>query len=234
MSLPITVYLSVNSYVYLVITNFENMDFNYILFAISAYLLGSIPTAVWIGKKFYGLDVREHGSKNAGATNTFRVLGKKPGKIVLAIDVLKGLVAVLLPLLVANSGNTNTIINYQLVAAICVILGHVFPIFAGFRGGKGVATALGVIFAIHPPAAGICLAIFLIVFLSFSYVSLGAIVTAISFPLIIHFVFHVTSMPLTIFSIVIGAAVVFTHKKNILRLMQGCENKMPVFKKKEA
>jgi len=228
------VYLSVNSYVYLVITNFENMDFNYILFAISAYLLGSIPTAVWIGKKFYGLDVREHGSKNAGATNTFRVLGKKPGKIVLAIDVLKGLVAVLLPLLVANSGNTNTIINYQLVAAICVILGHVFPIFAGFRGGKGVATALGVIFAIHPPAAGICLAIFLIVFLSFSYVSLGAIVTAISFPLIIHFVFHVTSMPLTIFSIVIGAAVVFTHKKNILRLMQGCENKMPVFKKKEA
>ena len=234
MSLPITVYLLVNSYVYLVITNFENMDFNYILFAISAYVLGSIPTAVWVGKKFYGLDVREHGSKNAGATNTFRVLGKKPGKIVLAIDVLKGLVAVLLPLIVSNQHDENTIINYKLVAAICVILGHVFPIFAGFRGGKGVATSLGVIFAIHPPAAGICLGIFLLVFLTFSYVSLGAIVTAISFPLVIHFVFQVSSMPLTIFSIVIGAAVVITHKKNIKRLLQGCENKMAVFKKKEA
>ena len=210
------------------------MDLNYILFAISAYLLGSIPTAVWVGKRFYGLDVREHGSKNAGATNTFRVLGKKPGKIVLAIDVLKGLIAVLLPLIVSNQHDENTIINYKLVAAVFVILGHVFPIFAGFRGGKGVATSLGVIFAIHPPAAGICLAIFLLVFLSFSYVSLGAIITAISFPLVIHFVFHVTSTPLTIFSVVIGAAVVITHKKNIVRLMQGCENKMSVFKKKEA
>ena len=209
------------------------MDFNYILFALSAYILGSIPTAVWVGKRFYGLDVREHGSKNAGATNTFRVLGKKPGKIVLAIDVLKGLFAVLLPLIVANQHDENIIINYKLVAAIGVILGHVFPLFAGFRGGKGVATSLGVIFAIHPPAAGICLGIFLLVFLTFSYVSLGAIVTAISFPLVIHFVFHVSSSPLTIFSIVISAAVVITHKKNIVRLVQGCENKMPVFKKKE-
>lgn len=208
------------------------MDFNFLIFSFTAYILGSIPTAVWLGKRFYGLDVREHGSKNAGATNTFRVLGKKPGKIVLAIDVLKGLIAVLLPLTVAYTHNENTIINYKLFAAIFVILGHVFPLFAGFRGGKGVATSLGVIFAIHPPAAGICLAIFLLVFLTFNYVSLGAIVTAISFPIVIHFVFNVSSLPLTIFSIVIGAAVVITHKKNILRLIQGSENKMYVFSKK--
>jgi glycerol-3-phosphate acyltransferase PlsY len=208
------------------------MDIYFFIFSITAYILGSIPTAVWVGKRFYGLDVREHGSKNAGATNTFRVLGKKPGKIVLAIDVLKGLIAVLLPLTVAYTHNENTIINYKLFAAIFVILGHVFPLFAGFRGGKGVATSLGVIFAIHPPAAGICLAIFLLVFLTFNYVSLGAIVTAISFPIVIHFVFNVSSLPLTIFSIVIGTAVVITHKKNILRLIQGSENKMHVFSKK--
>ncbi len=208
------------------------MDVNFFIFSITAYILGSIPTAVWVGKRFYGLDVREHGSKNAGATNTFRVLGKKPGKIVLAIDVLKGLIAVLLPLTVAYTHNENTIINYKIFAAIFVILGHVFPLFAGFRGGKGVATSLGVIFAIHPPAAGICLAIFLLVFLTFNYVSLGAIVTAISFPIVIYFVFNVTSLPLTIFSIVIGATVVITHKKNILRLIQGSENKMYVFSKK--
>ncbi len=208
------------------------MDINFLIFSITAYILGSIPTAVWVGKRFYGLDVREHGSKNAGATNTFRVLGKKPGKIVLSIDVLKGLIAVLLPITAACSQDENTIINYKLCAAVFVILGHVFPIFAGFRGGKGVATSLGVIFAIHPPAAGICLAIFLLVFLTFNYVSLGAIVTAVSFPIVIHFVFQVTSLPLTIFSIVIGIAVVITHKKNILRLIQGSENKMYVFSKK--
>ena len=207
------------------------MDINFFIFSITAYILGSIPTAVWVGKRFYGMDVREHGSKNAGATNTFRVLGKNPGKIVLAIDILKGLIAVLLPLTVAYTHDENTIINYKLFAAISVILGHVFPLFAGFRGGKGVATSLGVIFAIHPPAAGICLAIFLVVFLTFNYVSLGAIVTAISFPLVIHFVFNVSSLPLTIFSIVIGTAVVITHKKNILRLIQGSENKMYIFSK---
>lgn len=208
------------------------MDFNYFIFSIAAYILGSIPTAVWVGKRFYGLDVREHGSKNAGATNTFRVLGKKPGKIVLTIDVLKGLLAVLLPLTLVYVKDENTIINYKLFAAVFVILGHVFPLFAGFRGGKGVATSLGVIFAIHPPAAGICLAIFLLVFLTFNYVSLGAIVTAICFPLVIHFVFMVESIPLTVFSIIIGLAVVITHKKNIVRLLQGSENKMHVFSKK--
>ena len=127
---------------------------NFLVFGCVAYLLGSIPTAIWVGKRFYGLDVREHGSKNAGATNTFRVLGKKPGILVLIVDVLKGLAAVLLPqLLLDSSLEHNDLVNIKIVSAITVILGHVFPLFAGFKGGKGVATSLGVIFALHPPAA---------------------------------------------------------------------------------
>lgn len=206
---------------------------HFVIFGCLAYLFGSIPTAVWVGKRFFGLDVREHGSKNAGATNTFRVLGKKPGIVVLLVDVLKGLVAVFLPqIFLSSMVNYNELINLKIIAAIFVILGHVFPLFAGFKGGKGVATSLGVIFALHPPAAFVCLGIFLIVFLISHFVSLGAIVTAISFPLLIILVFKETSIPLMIFAIVIGLAVVITHKKNIKRLMDGCENKMYLIKKK--
>ena len=207
--------------------------FHFVIFGFLAYLFGSIPTAVWVGKRFFGLDVREHGSKNAGATNTFRVLGKKPGIVVLLVDVLKGLLAVFLPQIFLSSVvNYNELINLKIIAAIFVILGHVFPLFAGFKGGKGVATSLGVIFALHPPAAFVCLGIFLIVFLITHFVSLGAIVTAISFPLLITLAFKETSISLIVFSIVIGLAVVITHKKNIKRLIDGCENKMYLIKKK--
>jgi len=206
---------------------------NFLVFGCVAYLLGSIPTAIWVGKRFYGLDVREHGSKNAGATNTFRVLGKKPGIIVLTVDVLKGLLAVILPQLVLDSNlSHNEMMNIKIVASIMVILGHVFPLFAGFKGGKGVATSLGVIFALHPVAAFVCLGIFLAVFLAFHFVSLGAIITAISFPLLITFVFKEESISLIVFAFLIGVAVVLTHKKNIKRLIDGCENKMYLIKKK--
>ena len=206
---------------------------HFVIFGCLAYVFGSIPTAVWVGKRFFGLDVREHGSKNAGATNTFRVLGKKPGIIVLLVDVLKGLLAVFLPqMFLSTVINYNELINLKIIAAIFVILGHVFPLFAGFKGGKGVATSLGVIFALHPPAAFICLGIFFIVFLISHFVSLGAIITAISFPLIIIYVFKETSLSLIVFAIVIGIAVVVTHKKNIKRLIDGCENKMYLIKKK--
>ncbi|NDF61178.1 MAG: glycerol-3-phosphate 1-O-acyltransferase, partial [Crocinitomicaceae bacterium] len=163
---------------------------DWLIIGVVGYLLGSIPTAVWVGKRFYGVDVREHGSKNAGATNTFRVLGKKPGKIVLIIDVLKGLLAVLTPQLMYPELSYESIIQLKIIAAITVILGHVFPLFAGFKGGKGVATALGVIIAIHPLAACICLGIFLAVFLTFNYVSLGAIITSVFFPIVLIFVFQ--------------------------------------------
>jgi len=206
---------------------------NFLVFGCVAYLLGSIPTAIWVGKRFYGLDVREHGSKNAGATNTFRVLGKKPGIIVLTVDVLKGLLAVILPQLVLDSNlSHNEMMNIKIVASIMVILGHVFPLFAGFKGGKGVATSLGVIFALQPVAAFVCLGIFLAVFLAFHFVSLGAIITAISFPLLITFVFKEESISLIVFAFLIGVAVVLTHKKNIKRLIDGCENKMYLIKKK--
>ena len=206
------------------------MDF--ILFGLIAYLLGSIPTSVWVGKSYYGIDVREHGSKNAGATNTFRVLGKKPGKIVLVIDVLKGATAVLLPyFFLHDTIDYQRLIQIQLLTAILAILGHVFPLFANFKGGKGVATSLGIIIGLHPPAAGICLGVFLIVFILSKYVSLGAIATAISFPLLIIFLFHVDSIWLRGFSILLGSVVVLTHKKNILRLVKGEESKMNLFKK---
>lgn len=206
---------------------------NWLIIGVVGYLLGSIPTAVWVGKRFYGVDVREHGSKNAGATNTFRVLGKKPGKIVLIIDVLKGLLAVLTPQLVYPELSYENIIQLKIIAAITVILGHVFPLFVGFKGGKGVATALGVIIGIHPLTACICLGIFLGVFLIFNYVSLGAIVTSVFFPIILVFIFKEKSIPLIVFSIVIGSAVVLTHKKNIVRLINGTENKMYLRKKRQ-
>lgn len=204
----------------------------FIIIGISAYLLGSIPTAVWIGKSMHNTDVREHGSKNAGATNTFRVLGKKAGSIVLLIDIAKGCLAVLLPLILGfGEWKTNTLVHFQLVAAVVAILGHVFPLFAGFRGGKGVATSLGIIIGMHPPTAAVCLGIFLIVFIAFSFVSLGAIVGAISFPLVLEFVFNNEIFALRIFSIVLCIAVVATHHKNIGRLLKGEENKMNLFKK---
>jgi len=206
------------------------MDF--ILFAISAYVLGSIPTAIWLGKAKYGIDVREHGSNNAGATNTFRVLGKKPGVVVLFIDILKGFIAVFLPFIFGiGEWGSNHQIEVQLVAALCAVSGHVLPIFANFRGGKGVATSLGVIVGVHPIAAGICVAVFLIVFVISKYVSLGAMIAACCFPILLAFYFKVDSVWLLSFSVLLSAVVVYVHKKNIGRLLRKEENKMNLFKK---
>lgn len=215
---------------------------DYLIFGLIAYLLGSIPTAVWIGKAYYGMDVREHGSKNAGATNTFRVLGKKPGVIVLLIDVLKGALASSLPYFVLtamitlpDSGpNAEQLIrigNVQIVTSILAVVGHVFPVFAGFRGGKGVATSLGVIIGLQPIAALICLAAFLCVFIASKYVSLGAMVAAVVFPFVVHFVLKNESLWMAMFSILLSILVIFAHRKNIGRLMRGEENRMNLFKK---
>ncbi|HRO75503.1 MAG TPA: glycerol-3-phosphate 1-O-acyltransferase PlsY [Crocinitomicaceae bacterium] len=210
---------------------------NYVPFVLLAYLLGSIPTAVWIGKRFYDLDVREHGSKNAGATNTFRVLGKKAGIIVLSIDILKGFLAVGILYWTSNSlweitnSEEESVQAYFLImAAVAAVFGHMFPIFAGFRGGKGVATSLGVILGLYPAAAGICIVVFLSVFIASQYVSLGAIVASVVFPIIVNFVFE-TSVELKVFSWVLAALVIYKHKLNIKRLLCGNENKMNLFKK---
>lgn len=205
---------------------------DYFIFGSIAYLLGSIPTAVWLGKTKYGIDVREHGSKNAGATNTFRVLGKKPGIVVLSIDILKGFIAVFLPFLAGvGAWDSNELIQVKLVCALMAVIGHVLPLFAGFKGGKGVATSLGVIIGVHPSAAAICVVLFLIVFITSKFVSLGAIVAACSFPLTIIFYFKTDSVWLMVFSLILSAAVIYAHRKNISRLLKGEENRMNLFKK---
>lgn len=210
------------------------MDFNYIIYTVLGYLLGSIPTAVWLGKNKYGIDVREHGSHNAGATNTFRVLGQKAGIVVLSIDVLKGLAATVLPLIMMpDLLGSDALVNIQMLSSMACVLGHVFPVFANFDGGKGVATSLGVIIGLHPPAAIIALGIFLAVYLAFSFVSLGAICAAISFPILLYFRFHVSSFNLILFSTILSLAVIVAHKKNILRLLNKTEPKMPLLRKKE-
>lgn len=205
------------------------MDF--ILFGLIAYLLGSIPTAVWVGRIKYDLDVREHGSKNAGATNTFRVLGKKAGTAVLTVDILKGTLAVLLPFIcLPLEWSNDHIIHLKIVCGILAVIGHIFPVFAQFNGGKGVAASLGVILGIHPLAALICIVLFLIIFITTHYVSLGAIVASASFPISIQFLFHNTNISLMIFSIVLASAVIILHHNNIKRLIHGEENKMNLFK----
>jgi glycerol-3-phosphate acyltransferase PlsY len=203
---------------------------NTLLFILIAYLLGSIPTAVWLGKSWYNIDVREHGSKNAGATNTFRVLGKKPGIIVLIIDIIKGAIASLLPFYF-YTGTTDQVVNLQIITSIVAVVGHVFPCFANFKGGKGVATSLGVIIGLHPSAALICMAVFLVIFLSTHFVSLGAMLGALTFPLSIVFIFHTPSFWLVVFSHVLAFLVILAHRKNIQRLLKGEESKMHVFKK---
>jgi|TARA_R110000737_G_scaffold164641_2_gene192317 glycerol-3-phosphate acyltransferase PlsY len=210
------------------------MDLNYIFYPLIGYFLGSIPTAVWLGKSKYGIDVREHGSNNAGATNTFRVLGQKAGIVVLCIDVLKGLIATLLPLiLMPDKLGSDALVNIQMLSSMACVLGHVFPIFANFDGGKGVATSLGVIIGLHPPAAIIAMGIFLAIYLATSFVSLGAMCAALSFPLLLYFRFHVDSINLIAFSSILSIAVVIAHRKNIVRLLNRTESKMPLFRKKE-
>lgn len=192
-----------------------------------AYLIGAIPTAVWVGRLFYGVDVREHGSGNAGATNTFRVLGVKAGVPVLLFDILKGFLAVQLVyfanhwLLLSNDEN----INLQLALGIAALIGHIFPIYVGFRGGKGVATLFGLVIAIHPLSALIAIIIFIITLLITKYVSLSSMIGGFSFPILIVVVYHTTTLSLVIFSMVIAVLLLFTHQKNIERLLSKEESK---------
>jgi glycerol-3-phosphate acyltransferase PlsY len=149
---------------------------------ITAYILGSIPTSVWVGRYFKGIDIREHGSNNAGATNTFRILGKRYGWFVLLTDVAKGTTAACLPFFLSQeafSGYKDEFLILQLVGGFSAVFGHVFPVFAQFRGGKGVATSLGIVIGINPPAAAVCLALFLLVFLTSRYVSLSAMISSL-------------------------------------------------------
>jgi glycerol-3-phosphate acyltransferase PlsY len=200
-----------------------------------AYLIGSIPSAVWYSKLFHGFDVREHGSGNAGATNTFRVLGAKAGIIVMSIDILKGYVATQSAELLVGFGwaSPEKMIIFKLLYGIAAVVGHVFPIYAKFKGGKGVATLLGMVFAIHAPAAFVCILVFLVVFLLSRYVSLGSLIAAIAFPLLMFLPAFNPGEPIVIvFAFAMCSIVFLTHKKNIQRLMNGEENKLNLRSKK--
>ena len=197
-----------------------------------AYLLGSIPTAVWLGKSFYGIDVREHGSGNAGATNVLRTLGTLPGAIALLIDALKGAAAVALSFWVSEKFlDPEFFSGYQLLLGILALLGHVFPVFAGFRGGKGIATLAGILVVLFPWAMLICFTVFMVLFLITRYVSLGSITASLIFPVAVIWLTGEPTMPEIVFAIVVACFVPYSHRKNISRLLKGTENKI-VFKKK--
>lgn len=192
-----------------------------------AYLVGSIPTSVWWGKSFYGLDVREHGSHNAGATNTFRVLGPKAGVPVLIIDILKGFIPVrLLPNFTDLVPDTAPWMWFRVALVGAAVIGHLYPVFAGFKGGKGVATSLGGVLAVHPGAAGICVAVFAVVFLLSRYVSLGSLCAAVAFPLAVIVVYEEFSTVKIGFAVVLCLLVFYTHRENIGRLIRGEESRM--------
>jgi glycerol-3-phosphate acyltransferase PlsY len=202
------------------------IGFSVISLVLLAYLLGSIPSAVWVGKSFYGIDVRDFGSGNAGATNTLRVLGKKAALPVFLIDVLKGFVAVKLVWLSANYlPETRQFMRLSLILGTASLLGHIFPVFAGFRGGKGVATLFGVIMALHPGAGLICCAAFVLTLFFTQYVSLSSMMAAMVFPISMMFIYHETVSGLNLFGLFVCAVVLMTHQKNIERLLRGEERK---------
>jgi acyl phosphate:glycerol-3-phosphate acyltransferase len=193
---------------------------------ILAYLIGSIPTAVWVGKIFYKTDVREHGSGNAGATNVIRVLGYKAGIPVLLFDVFKGWFAVQLVSIFPNEFLSPETLTYIRIAlAVAVFSGHVFPIFAGFKGGKGVGTLAGVGIALFPVALLIVLGIFIVILTLTRYVSLSSLLGGLSFPFIVVFLCGETNPGLIVLSILVAILIPLTHIKNIRRLLKGEENK---------
>jgi acyl phosphate:glycerol-3-phosphate acyltransferase len=192
-----------------------------------SYLLGSVATAVWVGRIFHGVDVREHGSGNAGATNVIRVLGWKTGIPVLLIDVLKGWLAATLPV-IFNLADPDSalLINLQILAGISAILGHIFPVFAGFRGGKGVATIFGVLLALNPLLTISCFGVFICILLISGYVSLSSMSAGITFPVFLFVFFDTPSLFFKVFSVVVAIALILTHRKNISRLLKGEESKL--------
>jgi glycerol-3-phosphate acyltransferase PlsY len=202
-----------------------------IIIITGAYLLGSIPSSVWLGRIFFNIDVREHGSGNAGATNTFRVLGTKSGLIVFAIDLIKGFLAVNLAHFNPELASNNELfITMQLILGIFAILGHIFPVYVGFKGGKGVATLFGAILGISFYPTLIMAGIFFLILFTTRYVSLSSIISGLSFPVLIIVIFNFQALPLILFSFAIPVLIILTHQKNIERLLKNNESKADLSK----
>lgn len=204
---------------------------NELILVALAYMIGSVPTAVWISRSQFNIDIRDYGSGNAGATNTFRVLGAKWGTSVMLIDMLKGLLAVklalLLPYYVQNDFART---NFQIGLGLAAVLGHIFPVWAEFRGGKGVATLFGLVLGISPWTALGCVGVFLMVLFLTRFVSLSSILASLAFPVFIIVIFNVDNEAYRIFAITVALLVILTHQKNITRLLRGSESKAPIFK----
>ena len=203
-----------------------------LLFVLLAYLTGAFPSAVWVGKTFYKIDVREFGSGNAGATNTFRVLGKKAGVPVLIMDIFKGWLSVnYISCLTNIPQSAEAIFEIQLAFGIAAVIGHLFPIYTGFRGGKGIATLLGLLTGLHTEAALYSILVFVIVFVTSKYVSLGSILASIAFPILVILILGSTNVSLNLFAFFVPILSLITHQKNIERLLRGEETKVKFGKK---
>lgn len=202
-----------------------------IILIIAAYLIGSIPTALIISRSFFNIDIREYGSGNMGATNTFRVLGAKFGTIVMIGDMLKGILAValynVLPYYLTNELDRT---NLMLGLGLAAVLGHIYPIWAGFRGGKGVATLFGMVLAIQPIVAINCVGVFLIVLYLTRYVSLSSIIAGIALPICVLWIYNEQEVFYRVFAVAVAAMIVLTHQKNISRLIKGNEGRVPILK----
>ena len=205
---------------------------NELMLVVLAYFLGSIPTSIWVSKAVFGIDIRDYGSGNPGATNTFRVLGSKWGTFVMIADITKGVIAtslyILIPFYIENELART---NFMIVLGLVAVLGHIFPIWADFKGGKGVATILGMALAIQPIVALICIVVFLITLFTTRFVSLSSMLASVVFMVLILFIFKEKETSYRVFAIIVALMVVVTHQKNIGRLLNGKENKAPLFKK---
>lgn len=204
-----------------------------LIFITEGYLLGSIPSAVWIGIYLFGKDVRNYGSKNAGATNTFRVLGKQAGTLVLLADILKGYLAYSIPFwFEAGFQYPGGRFDLPMVCGLAAVAGHLYPVFAGFKGGKGVATALGIMLAAAPLTSLMAASIFLIIWLTWNYISLASMTSALSFPLFLFLFFEPEGYALPIASILLPLLIVYSHRSNIRKLLKGEESKMYLISRK--
>ncbi len=207
---------------------------NEILVIALAYFLGSIPTAVWVSKIFFGFDIRDYGSGNSGATNSYRLLGAKWGTFVMVIDMLKAIVAVKLVYFLPHAfENDIYLVNLQLGLGLAAVLGHIFPVWADFRGGKGVATLFGMVLGIQPNVAICCVGVFILVLYLTRWVSLSSILASIAFPIFILVIFNEPEKLYRVFALTVAMLVLLTHQKNIGRLLKGNENKVPILKHRD-
>ena len=197
----------------------------YIIVSLVAYLIGSISFSVIFSKKIAGFDVREKGSGNAGSTNVLRTVGKKAAVLTLTCDVLKGVIAILIALLISIIWKETDVEILKYLAGFFVVLGHTFPVFFGFRGGKGVATSLGVLLTLNWKIGLICLIFALIIMAFTKIVSIGSILAAVLYPILTIFMGE-TKFLCIIISLLIAGLVVFNHRENIKRLKNGTENKL--------